>query len=303
MPKTLTRSVLLAFGALISVSAAYAQAPAAPRGFSPAGPLTVTPLSPTVYWGKGAGGNFGFIVGDKGVIVIDATISAASAKELLADIAKVTPKPVTTVILTHRDIDHVGGLAGFPSGIEVIAQENTQKAMAAGVAAGHSPVPADRLPNHTVATREDTQLDGVKVELLHWAPAHTDGDLVIYLPEQRIVFTGDIFCLDQPRALIHLEEQGSSSGWITTADGVLGLDADRFVVGHGDVQTKAGIQDRVNLVTGEKKQIESLVAQGKTLAEVETIVGDPPKTDAPAAPGPHFTPFAEVVYQELTASK
>lgn len=173
----------------------------------PAGPLLVHSLTPNVYWVEGGVGNVGFVVGDKGVVVIDTTISLKSAKELLADIAAVTPKPVTTVILTHGDIDHVGGLQAFPSGVSIIAQDSNRKRMQTRVASGRSSVPAAYLPNHVVGEREAVLLEGVKFELLHWAPAHTDGDLVIYLPSEKAVYTGDIFALDQPRALIHRESR------------------------------------------------------------------------------------------------
>jgi len=265
------------------------------------GPLRVQPLSATVYWVEGGIGNAGFIIGDDGVVVVDATISPDSGKELLAQIARITPKPVTAVILTHGDIDHVGGLNAFPAGIQIIAQENTLRAMQAATAAGRSRVAADHVPNHGVGDRETLTLSGVKLQLLHWAPAHTAGDLVIYLPAQRIAFTGDLFALDQPRALIHREQHGSSAGWITSAQGVLALDADRFVVGHGEVQDKQGLRARVALVTRERKQIHALVAQGKSLAQIQAAVGDPPPGQLERPGYPHFTPFSEVVYQELTA--
>ena len=93
-------------------------------------PLMVMPLSGGAYWTTGgAGANTGFIVGTNGVIVIDAKMTANSAQEMLADIAKVTPKPVTHVILTHSDPDHVNGLAGFPKGLTIIAQENCKQEM------------------------------------------------------------------------------------------------------------------------------------------------------------------------------
>ena len=301
----LSGCVLAAIG-LSALTPVCAQAPQGPPagGMPTSGPLTVRQLAPTVYWVQGGVGNAGFIVGDKGVIVVDATISAASATELLADIAKVTSKPVTTVILTHGDIDHVGGLGAFPAGVTIIAQQANKDRMAAAVAAGRSRLPADHVPNRAIGASETVTIDGVKLGLLHWAPAHTAGDLVVYLPAQKIVFTGDIFALDQPRALIHREQQGTSEGWVTTARGILALDADRFVVGHGDVQTKAALKARVDLVVAERARIKALVAGGKTLAQIQAEVGDPPPGQAAPTPGgPRFTPFSEVVYQELTETK
>ena len=85
-------------------------------------PLMVKQLKDNVYWTQGgAGGNTGIIIGQNGVVVIDAKTTPDSAKEMLAEIAKLTPKPVTHVILTHSDGDHVNGLAAFPQGITVIA--------------------------------------------------------------------------------------------------------------------------------------------------------------------------------------
>jgi len=266
-----------------------------------AGPLKVHRLTPSIYWVQGGIGNCGFIIGEKGVIVIDTTVSPASAKELLANIARITPKPVTTIILTHGDMDHIGGLAAFPTGLAIIAQENNKKNMEAAVAAGWRMVSAGHLPNRAVIrNREAVEIEGVKLELLHWAPAHTAGDLVVYSPEQKIVFTGDIFCMDQPVAVIHREQRGSSEGWITAAKGVVALDADRFVVGHGDVQTKASLQKRTNKADAEREKIKELVAKGMSLQQVQALVGDPPLGQSrPEPDGPRFTAFSEVVYQEL----
>src|SRR5579863_9962161 len=135
---------------------ASAQAP-------PAAPFMDHQLTPTVYWIEGGGGNSGVIVGDKGVIVIDAKTTEAGGKELLEHIAKLTPKPVTTVILTHSDADHVNGLAAFPAGVKVIAHEGNkaeqEKALAAG---GRGAPPADHLPSQVVSKNKETvKLEGV----------------------------------------------------------------------------------------------------------------------------------------------
>jgi glyoxylase-like metal-dependent hydrolase (beta-lactamase superfamily II) len=269
------------------------------------GQLHVHLLTPTIYWVEGGIGNCGFIIGEKGVIVIDTTVSPESGKDLLETIARVTPKPVTTVILTHGDHDHIGGLAAFPAGLAIIAQENNKKHMEAAVATGRRTVPADHLPNRDVSKfREIIEIEGVKLELLHWAPAHTAGDLVVYLPESKIVFTGDIFCMDQPVAVIHREQQGSSVGWITTANGVTALNADRFVVGHGDVQTRESLQKRIDKADTEREKIKDLVAGGMSLRQIQIMVGDPPPgRNEPKPGGPRFTAFSEVVYLELTSQK
>lgn len=287
-------ATVVSLGALAVLAIAQGPAPA---------PLMVHQLKPNVYWVEGGGGDSGVIIGDKGVIVVDAKTTAAQGKELLDDIAKITPKPVTTVILTHSDGDHVNGLASFPAGITIIAHQNNKKEQDAALAAGgRGAPPAGHLPTQSISkNKDDLKIDGVKVEVLHWANAHTSGDLVVCLPSEKIVFTGDIITT-QPDALIHLEKNGSSEGWVTTAKGTAALNADQFVPGHGDVLSKAAVQKKATDVAAKRAKIKDLVAQGKSLEEIKTAVGDPPPAQGKGGGrgGPGFASFTDVVYQELT---
>jgi cyclase len=286
-----TARLIVCLGAFAALAIAQAQPPA---------PLVVHQVTPKVYWVGGGGGNSGVIIGDKGVIVIDAKTTPAAGKELLDDIAKITPKPVAAVILTHSDGDHVNGLASFPANITIIAQENNKKELDAALAAGgRGAPPADHLPNRIVSKDKETdRIDGVNLELLHWAPAHTGGDLVVYLPLEKIVFTGDIMT-EMVYPFIHAEKNGSSEGWITTARGIAALDSDQFVPGHSDLMKKADVQKHLADATQRREQIKILVAQGKSLDEIRTAVGDPPP--APAGGRGQASPsYTEVVYKELT---
>src|SRR3954447_7505322 len=266
----------------------------------PATPFVTHPLKKDVYFVEGGGGNSGVIVGQKGVVVVDAKTTAAGGKELLDQIAKITPKPVTTVILTHSDGDHVNGLAAFPNSVKVVAQENNKREQEAALAAGgRNAPPAGHLPTQVISKSPETlSADGLNVELLHWGPAHTSGDLVVFLPDQGIVFTGDIIAANRPDPLIHREKNGSSEGWIETAKGIAALNADIFVPGHGNVQTKADIQERIRKTEAKRAKIKELVAQGKSLEEIKAAVGDPAPN--PSGGGPNFASFTEVVYKELT---
>lgn len=267
----------------------------------PPAPFKTHMLAPNVYWIEGDGGNSTVIVGDKGVIVIDAKTTEAGGKQLLEDIAKITPKPVSTVIFTHSDGDHVNGIGAFPSGIRIIAQENDkaeqEKALSAG---GRGAPPAGHLPTEVVSKdKQSEKIDGVKLEFYHWAPAHTSGDLIVYLPSDKIVVCGDIIAGGKTAdPLIHLEKNGSSEGWITTVKGIVKLNSDQFVEGHGDVLTKADIEKRLSDAEAKREKVKELVAQGKSLDDVRAAMGE----QAPAAGGrgPRFPSFTTVVYQELT---
>jgi glyoxylase-like metal-dependent hydrolase (beta-lactamase superfamily II) len=231
---------------------------------------------------------------------------------LVADVAKITPKPITTAIITHSDGDHVNGLASFPAGITIIAHENNKKEQEAALAAGgRGAPPADRLPNHLVSGAKETMtIDGVRFELYHYAPAHTSGDLVVYLPDLKIVATGDIIA--PQRALgnpaIHPEKHGSTAGWIVNAKAIAKLNADTIMPGHGALQTKADVEAQARAAEEKRARIEALVKQGKTLEEIKAQIPElPVPADAPqpgtvvGGRGAGQLTYTDVVYAELTS--
>lgn len=285
----------LGFMALAAAGALLAQGP-------PAQNLTQHQLKPNVYWLEGGGGNTGVIVGDKGVIIVDAKTTPAAGKMIIDEVAKITPKPITHVILTHSDGDHVNGLASFPAGLTIIAQENNKKEQEAALkAGGRGAPPADRLPTQVTTKEKETMtIDGEKVELLHWVPAHTSGDLIVYLPAEKIVFTGDIVATNRPDPIIHPEKGGNSEGWIKTMQGIAKLNADQFVPGHGDLQTKAQIEERLKTISEKRAKIVAMVKEGKSLDEIKTAMGDPPA--AAGGRGPAFPSLTEIVYNETKKS-
>ena len=307
--------ILAGFGTLPSTAAAQqpAQAPAPP-------PITIKQLKPNVWAALGgAGGNVTIIVGQTSVIVVDAKQTEPGAKDLLAEIAKLTPKPVKTAIITHSDGDHVNGLVAFPAGTKIIAHENNKKEQETALAAGgRGAPPADKLPNQVVTrTKENLTIDGVKLELHHYAPAHTSGDLIVYLPDQKICSTGDIVVMnradDNPN--VHFEKNGSTEGWLESVKGMVALNADVYVTGHGDVATKADLQRKLNATTERRNKIAAMIKEGKTLDEIKAALPDAPAPGAqaragapPAAAaaggggrgGPAPLTFVETAYQELS---
>jgi glyoxylase-like metal-dependent hydrolase (beta-lactamase superfamily II) len=174
--------------------------------------------------------------------------------------------------------------------------------------------------------KEAMTIDGVKLELYHFAPAHTSGDLIVYLPDQKIVSTGDIVVTnradDNPN--IHFEKNGSTEGWLTNVKGMIALNADTYVTGHGDVLTKADLQRKLDATTARRNKIAAMVKEGKTLDEIKAALPDAPAPGAAArgagapagaAPGgaapagaarggapaaPPAKTFVETAYVELT---
>lgn len=271
------------------------------RAQQQAQPIKVTKIKDNVYWIQGGiGSNDGVIVGTDGVIVVDTKTTVDSEKLVIAEIAKITPKAVNSAIVTHSDGDHVNGLAAFPDGLTVIAQENCKKEMIAS-AGSRNPAPQNRLPTKTYNKTDKMTIDGVHIRLYHWAAGHTSGDTVVYLPDEKIVFGGDLLVTNRPDTGIHEEKNGSAAGWIENAKGMIALDADTYLTGHGDMMTKADVQKKLDLIQGKYNKIKMMVAQGKSLDEIKTSFGE---STAPAQPNANGTlpaaTLTEVIYKEVT---
>jgi cyclase len=266
-------------------------------------PLKVTKIGENLYLAKGGRGgndaNVGFAVGQSGVIFVDSKNSPESEKDVLDEIAKITPKPVNTAIILHSD--HEKGVTALPAGLTIIAQENTKKEME--VSTARDAVPREYFPTKTIAKDETMTIDGVRVRLLHWAPAHTGGDLTAYFPAQKVVFAGDLLVTDFPLTgtQIHPELHGSVAGWIESVKQMLALDADTYVSGHGDLFTRNDVRTKLTLMQDKWDKMKALVAQGKSLDEVKTALGEstpPPQRNAERIPPPSVT--SEVIYNEMT---
>ena len=261
---------------------------------APFPPVTIKKLKDNIYMAEGGGGTSTVIIGQNGVIVVDGKNRPPDGKQLVDEVGKLTNKPITTVILTHSDPDHVRGLGGFPKGLTIIAHENDKKEIEQDLAAGGlaSP-PKEYLPNKIVTqARESVTIEGVKMTLIHIAPAHTTGDLAVYLSDAKVVASGDLIGNGDPT--VHLEKHGSSEGWIKFVSVLADLDADTYVRGHAHVATRE--QVRLILANAEAKRarIVDLVKQGKSLGDIKQALGEP------SANPSRFATFTETTYEELT---
>jgi cyclase len=270
----------------------------APQG--PA-PITIQPITLNLLLVKGGtGANSGLIIGDREIFAIDAKMSPESVQEMLAEIKKTVPFPVTKIILTHSDQDHVNGLPGFPKGLAVISQEEVKADMIK--AAVDLPALQDYLP--TVVFKDELKLrTGRRTVLLrHYGPAHTSGDTVVYVDADRTAFVGDLIFIGRD-PLIHRSKSGSSFGLVKTLKAILGHrpHIDSFIPGHGDMVTRDELQRLVRSIETKQSRIKSLIAEGKSLDEIKKVFQI---EDKPAADGrPQFMSLVEVIYQELTEKK
>jgi len=192
--------------------------------------------------------NAGFIVTSAGVVVIDALGSPALAERLLAEIRKVTPRPVTHVILTHYHADHVYGLQVFEAlGAKIIAHQAGREYLYSETARLRLQASrADLAPwidqnTHLVPAtewidgRRELTVGDTRLVIQPVGPAHTPEDLVVYVPARRVLYAGDLVF----RNRIPFVGEADSRNWVLSLEKLLAFDAQVVVPGHGPVSTEA----------------------------------------------------------------
>jgi len=294
-PWTALGSVLI-----LSIAAAAAPSPQAKPAPQAPEPLTVQPVAKDLYLVKGgAGANAAFAVAKKGVVVIDAKMTPEAAAGMLAEIAKVTPRPVTMVILTHSDGDHVNGLPGFPKGLKIFAHANVKRDMEK--AAADLPALKDYLPTLVYGSAMSPPGLSRDILLRHYGPAHTDGDTCIFFRRLGIAFVGDlIFAGRDP--LVHLQKGGTALGYVKTLEELLAAKppVKTFLSGHADPLTRADVETLKNSLADKLAKVKDMVAAGKSLDDVRKAFG----LEAPPEAGRRRWPsFVETAYTELASKK
>jgi glyoxylase-like metal-dependent hydrolase (beta-lactamase superfamily II) len=189
--------------------------------------------------GNMSGGSIAVLVTGEGVIIVDNKFSD-SFSDIVRQVASVTSEPIRYVLNTHHHFDHAGSNADFIPTAQVIGHENARANMIRNGETGAPPL--------TFSQRTSVYLGDAEVQAHHFGRGHTGGDAVIYFPAQRTVHTGDLFIwgdrLDGSTLapFIDYSNGGSAADWTATLDGVLTLEFDTVIPGHGPLLTKSDIR-------------------------------------------------------------
>lgn len=181
--------------------------------------------------------NLGLVVGSESVLLVDTGSSPAQGQMVRASISTVTDRPLAYVVVTHWHFDHAFGLAAFVD-LTTVGHESVRGRLGsaeAGAEAARLGVDLADLaaPGRELVVAAAYDLGGRRVEVAHIGRGHTDGDLVVVVPDADVVFAGDLVESAGPPSF---GPDSVRDEWAGTLDGLIGLMTERTmaVPGHGD---------------------------------------------------------------------
>ncbi len=281
-----------------------------------------------VYMIVGPGGNTAVQVGDSGALVVDTQFEEVSDK-IIAEIRKLTSKPIRYVVNTSADPDHTSGNAkisragapviggnlgavAFENGATIVAHENVLRAMSQG-GEGKADANADLLPTTTYFQgQKEIFFNEEPVIVMYEPAAHTNGDSMVFFRRSDVIATGDIFNMNS-YPVIDVQKGGSIEGVIKALNVVLDItipkheqEGGTYVIpGHGRLTDEHDVLEYRDMVTIIRDRVQAMIKSGKTLAQVKE---SKPTLEYDgrwgSTTGPWTTDmFVEAVFKSLTAKK
>lgn len=244
-------------------------------------------LQPTGSWGLS---NAGFIRGEDGGFLVDTLYDYKLTLAMIDSIKTIdhrAPDCIQAIVNTHSNGDHCNGNALFENA-EIIASAATAQAMPAEspqlMASLLRQAPQmgklgdyllhcfgaydfasckQKIAGTTFSGDLSRDFSGIRAQLYEVGPAHTAGDTIVYLPDEKVVFTGDILFIEGHPILW----AGPVSNWLRALDLISSLDVEAIVPGHGPITDKAGVAKLKDYFEYIYKQAENAYRQGLSINE------------------------------------
>ncbi|MBI2962445.1 MAG: MBL fold metallo-hydrolase [Deltaproteobacteria bacterium] len=236
---------------------------------------------------RGLGYSNSGLVDRGGGLVVDTFWDLPHTREMIAHYARVWTEPPRRVVNTHANGDHCWGNQLFPQA-EIIghrlcaagfAKESPAMLQALrGAVSSDDPAASSlarkladwdfsgielRPPDRLIEDRLALDLDGVTVELLYVGPAHTAGDVIVHLPDQRVVFTGDVLF----RRCTPVGWDGTYDRWIAALDTIVALGPEQIVPGHGPLCGVDGVKEMKAYLQYVRSESQRFFARGLSAME------------------------------------
>ena len=210
--------------------------------------------------------NLGLVLGSESAVLVDTGSSPAQGRAVRAAVSQMTDLPLSGVVVTHCHYDHAFGMGAFPE-VPTIAHETVRERLQGPEAAAEARrvglEPGDlALPSRELVVMAALDLGGGRrVEIAHLGLGHTDGDLVVVVPDADLLFVGDLLESAGPPSF---GDDCYPDEWGTTLDGVIGLmtATTQAVPGHGDPVDRLFAFGQRGEVAGVAGEIRHLVVTG-----------------------------------------
>jgi glyoxylase-like metal-dependent hydrolase (beta-lactamase superfamily II)/rhodanese-related sulfurtransferase len=236
--------------------------------------------APPSYENSGHNNNLSFVVTEAGVLVVNAADNYLLARALHEEIRKLTDQPVKYVVLENGQGHAAGGSAYWKEqGAHLIAHADAKAELEA-----HGEAIVERirkrardkgmgtrlvLPDETFADKKVIELGGTRIELLRLGPAHSPGDISVWLPQKKVVIAGDVAFHQR---LLPVFEHTDTGAWIETWDRLEALGAETVIPGHGTPTDMAEVAKYTkDYLAYMREQIGQLLENGGTLQDVYKI--------------------------------
>ena len=233
-------------------------------------------------WNGGWGiSNAGFLVDDAGLLVIDALMAPSMTRAFVETMRGVSQAPFRHLVNTHMHPDHTNGNQ-FIEGAEIVAQEQCREEMEAAAALeatqaagrpagdrGEKPFWIQQawwdelaeveptLPQTTFQDRLTLRYGETEARLSHHGPAHTLGDSMVYFPDSKVLFSGDLaFFYAMPLC------RGHMPNWVRICDIIREMEIETIIPGHGPVGGKRELQDMQEFMQFMVDQTRDCFANG-----------------------------------------
>jgi glyoxylase-like metal-dependent hydrolase (beta-lactamase superfamily II) len=216
-----------------------------------------------------------------GVLVADGQGTVDNTKRLVADIAGLTPLPIIYVVVASEHADHTGGNAAFPASAVFIASPFSKANLERQASAPNSRANAPKtiVPTETVSDKRVLALDDTEVQILNLGRAHTGGDLVVYLPREKILWMSEVFS----NRIFPSMANSQPTEWLETLRKAEQMDVRIYVPAHGFVDSAAILKEEER---NFHAALERVIAEGRRLHDAKVPVAD-------AAQRADFGPFAD----------
>lgn len=224
--------------------------------------------------------NFGFIVGERGVVLIDSGGTLKGAQAIEAQIRAVTDKPIVVVINTGgQDHRWFGNRYFADQGIRTLSSEQTladqqargdKQVASTSRYTGESWSGTDVMPaKEAVSAVTDILVEGIHLQLIPVGPAHTGGETLVWLPDSRVLFSGDVVYMDR---MLGIGPQSQHLAWIDAFKVIQQLQPDTIVPGHGQPTDLAGAErDTYRYLLFLRRAVSTLLDDGEDMSAVNRI--------------------------------